>query len=63
MAEIELSVLGRTMKIYIAEENTFRRAVQALTNERNSSSAKVDWQFYSAYTRIKLVQRYPSISV
>jgi len=63
MAEIELSVLGRTMKIYIAEENTFRSAAQALTNERNSSSAKVDWQFNSADACIKLVQRYPSISV
>ena len=57
MAEVELSVLGRTMKIFIAEENTFRSAAQALTNERNSSSAKVDWQDYSADVRIKLVQR------
>jgi len=63
MAEIELSVLGRTMKIYIAEENTFRSAAQTLTNEWNSSSAKVDWQFYSVDARIKLVQRYPTISV
>jgi hypothetical protein len=62
MAEIELSVFGRTMKNYIPEEQAFRREAQALTNERNSSNAKVDWQFRSADARIKLKQLYPSIS-
>ena len=62
MAEIELSVFGRTMKNYIPEEQTFGKEAQALTNERNSSNAKVDWQFRSADARIKLKQLYPSIS-
>jgi hypothetical protein len=62
MAEIELSVFGRTMKNYIPEVHTFRIEAQALTNERNCSNAKVDWQFRSADARIKLKQLYPSIS-
>jgi DDE superfamily endonuclease len=62
MAEIELSVFGRTMKNYIPEEHTFRSEAQSLTNERNGSQAKVDWQFRSADARIKLKQLYPSIS-
>jgi len=33
-----------------------------LTNERNASKAKVDWQFRTADARIKLKQLYPSIS-
>jgi hypothetical protein len=63
MVEIELSVFGRTMKNYIPEEQTFRSEAQALTDERNQSNAKVDWQFRSADARIKLKQLYPSISV
>jgi len=62
MAEIELSVFGRTMKNYIAEETVFKSEAHALTNERNHSLAKVDWQFRSADARIKLMQLYPSIS-
>lgn len=62
MAEIELSVFGRTMKYYIPEEQTFRLEAQALTIERNGSIAKVNWQFRSADARIKLKQLYPSIS-
>jgi transposase len=62
MAEIELSVFGRTMKNYISEEQTFRLEAQALANERNGSNAKVNWQFRSTDARIKLKQLYPSIS-
>jgi hypothetical protein len=62
MAEIELSVFGRTMKNYIAEEAIFKSEAQALAKERNNSLAKVDWQFRSADARIKLKQLYPSIS-
>jgi hypothetical protein len=63
MAEIELSVFSRIMKNYIGEEPTFRSEAQALAAERNSSLAKVDWQFRSADARIKLKQLYPSVSV
>lgn len=63
MAEIELSVFGRTMKSYLPEEQLFRDEAQALANERNDSQAKVDWQFRNADARIRLKQLYPSISV
>jgi transposase len=62
MAEIELSVFGRTMKNYIPEEHIFSKEAQALTNERNGSNVKVNWQFRSDDARIKLKQLYPSIS-
>ena len=62
MAEIELSVLGRTMKNYIPEIHRFDQEAQALTNERNSSNARVNWQFRTDDARIKLKQLYPSIS-
>lgn len=62
MAEIELSVFARTMKNYIPEEQIFRQEAQVLTNERNQSSKKVDWQFRTPDARIKLKQLYPSIS-
>jgi hypothetical protein len=63
MAEIELSVFGRTMKNYIPEEQTFSVEAQALADERNGLKAKVDWQFRAADARIKLKQLYPSFSV
>jgi hypothetical protein len=62
MAEIELSVFSRTMKYFIAEEDTFRSEAQALANERNRSQAKIDWQFRSDDARIRLKQLYPSYS-
>jgi hypothetical protein len=62
MAEIELSVFSRTMKNYLSEEQAFRAEAQALAIEWNASNARVDWQFRSADTRIKLKQFYPSIS-
>ncbi len=43
-------------------EQLFRSEVQALTDERNRSNGKVNWQFRSADARIKLKQLYPSIS-
>ena len=60
MAEIELSVFGRTMKNYIPEEHIFSKEAQALTNEHNGSNAKVNWLFRSANARIILKQLYPS---
>jgi hypothetical protein len=63
MAEIELSVFGRTMKNYIPERSTFAQEAHALTLERNRADATVDWQFRCADARIKLKKLYPSISV
>jgi transposase len=62
MAEIELSVFGRTMKNYIPDEHIFSMEAQALTTERNASNAKINWQFRTPDARIKLKQLYPSIS-
>jgi transposase len=62
MAEIELSVLSRTMNNYIPEEQAFRAEAQALVDERNCSKAGVNWQFRSADARIKLKKLYPSVS-
>ena len=62
MAEIELSVFGRTMKNYIPEKQVFSKESHALAIERNEAIAKVAWQFRSADARIKLKQLYPSIS-
>ena len=62
MAEIELSVYSRSLKRHIPTEEMLVKEVQALTNERNASHTKVDWQFFTADARIKLKQLYPSIS-
>ena len=62
MVEIELSVFSRTMKNYMSEQQVFAAEAQALTLERNSANATVDWQFRGADARIKLKQLYPSIS-
>ena len=62
MAEIELSVFGRTMKNYLPELPAFDLDAQALASERNAANAKIDWQFRTPDARIKLKQLYPSIS-
>jgi len=63
MAEIELSVFGRTMKNYIPDLSIFPDEAQILARERNQAEATVDWQFRNAGARIKLKKLYPSISV
>jgi hypothetical protein len=62
MAEIELSVYARSMKMYLPNEAIFTEEAHALTCERNAAQAKVDWQFRTADARIKLKHLYPSIS-
>jgi transposase len=62
MAEIELSVFGRTMNTHIPERSTFADEAQALTDERNGMHARVNWRFRTTDARIKLKQLYPSIS-
>jgi len=63
MAEIELSVFGRSIKKYIPDQSTFTAEAQALTLERNQAVATVNWQFRTSDARIKLKKLYPSISV
>jgi transposase len=62
MAEIELSVYGRTMKTYLPDKETFEGEALALTQERNDKQSTVNWQFRTPDARIKLIQLYPSIS-
>ena len=61
MAEIELSVFGRQcLDRRIPDEQTLKRVIAALEDERNSIQATVHWQFTSHDARIKLKNIYPS---
>jgi len=62
MAEIELSVYSRSLKKHIPTEEMLIKDVRVLTDERNQSQTKVDWQFFTVDARIKLKLLYPSIS-
>ena len=42
MAEIELSVFGRTIKNYTPAEQAFCREAQSLVTERNQANTKID---------------------
>jgi len=61
MAEIELSVVSRSLKKHIPDDRLLCIEVQALVDRRNASKATVDWQFRTADARIKLKRLYPSI--
>ena len=61
MVEIEWSVYGRSLPKYIPNDETLATNVLALTDERNSRHATIDWQFRTDDARIKLKQLYPSI--
>jgi hypothetical protein len=62
MAEIELSVFDRRLKAFIPNDEILNKEVSALVNERNHSTATVNWQFRTSDARIKLISLYPSIS-
>ncbi len=62
MAEIELSVYERRLKAHIPDDPTLVTEVLAITTQRNSAQATVDWQFRTPDARIKLKRLYPSIS-
>jgi hypothetical protein len=62
MAEIELGILGRQcLARRIANLQDLRREVAAWETTRDTTAAKVDWQFTTADARIKLRKLYPSI--
>jgi len=61
MAEIELSVFSRQcLDRRIPDEETLRREVATLEEERNRVQATVNWQFTSEDARVKLKRIYPS---
>ena len=61
MVEIEWSVYSRSLPKYIPNDELLATNVLALTDERNSNYATIDWQFRTDDARIKLKQLYPSI--
>lgn len=61
MAEIELSVLGRRLPRRIRDAESLASAVRTMTEERNRSSAGVNWRFATKDARIKLKRLYPLI--
>jgi hypothetical protein len=62
MAEIELGILGRQcLSRRIENVNDLQRETTKWKMNRNSTGAKVNWQFTTADARIKLRKLYPSI--
>ena len=63
-AEIELSVLQRQcLKARIPDQQTLNDSLNLWQTVRNTSKAKVTWQFTTEVARIKLHSLYPSIDV
>ena len=61
MAEIELSVFGRScLRQRIPDEGDLKRHVGALEAERNTARASIDWRFTIHDARDKLHRLYPS---
>lgn len=62
MAEIELRVLtGQCLKRHIGNIEEIKTEVSAWENSRNNMNAKINWQFTTKDSRIKLKRLYPSI--
>jgi transposase len=63
MAEIELSIIARQcLHRRIATEATLKRELAAVEGARNTTRAKIHWQFTTAQAREKLAHLYPSNS-
>jgi hypothetical protein len=62
MAEIELNVLtGQCLKRRMDNIEVVRKEVLAWQKFRNNKNAKVNWQFTTEDSRIKLARLYPTI--
>lgn len=62
MAEIELHVLNaQCLNRNIRDIETVKREVEAWQNNRNNKNNKINWQFTTADSRIKLKRLYSSI--
>ena len=60
MAEIEFSVFSRTcLRQRLPDEESLRREVQALEQERNQAQAHINWRFGILDARTKLQRLYP----
>lgn len=63
MAEIELHVLnGQCLNRYFSNKQEIVKEVEAWQQHRNNKNKKIDWQFYTDDSRIKLRKLYPSIN-
>lgn len=64
MAEIELSVLTRQcLNRRLSDVKQIKQEVNAWQNDRNNKKAKIDWQFTTKDSRIKLKRLYPSLHI
>jgi hypothetical protein len=61
VAEVELSVLGRSLPGRVPDAAALAAHAAALAGERNAAARGCDWQFTTADARIKLKRLYPSI--
>ena len=62
MAEIEINVMCRqALGKPLSDMDSFKKQIAAWTIQRNSQSAKVNWQFTTKDARIKLKHLYPTI--
>ena len=62
MAEIELHVLnGQCLNRHISTIEEIKREVKAWQNDRNAKNSKINWQFTTKESRVKLKRLYPSI--
>ena len=60
MAEIEFSIFSRTcLRQRLPDEESLRREVQALEQERNQAQARINWRFGILDARTKLQPLYP----
>jgi len=63
IAEIELSVFSRQcLDRRIGDEETLKREIKQLEEERNAACAKIEWRFTNEDARRKLQRLYPSTS-
>lgn len=63
IAEIELSVFSRQcLDRRIGDEQTLKREVKKLEDERNAACARIEWRFTTEDARRKLHRLYPSTS-
>lgn len=62
MAEIELHVLtGQCLNRHMSAIEKIKEEVEAWQNHRNNNGSKINWQFTTKESRIKLKRLYPSI--
>jgi len=63
IAEIELSIFSRQcLDRRIGDEETLKREIKKLEDERNAACAKIEWRFTTEDARRKLHRLYPSTS-